>query len=296
MIEKEKTGKFVEKTELRNLQNELKKLQKPFMNILALKGNDPDNLEKLAKELKEIPSVDELLLLFRDWKERANAFLDQAKSVRGEQFKRVESSYIRTQREKSKEIRETNDGWRVGILELATNPITSKVRFLYNREVVVHWKPVSGEGDIAKYEEEALKKLEKYLLPKEALIQYIPLAYKRALTNMNMAEKKSTPRVPILTFYQQFRLLLLQMEMEKKKMDAKLSYAEFPKYAFLYNLDRYFSYSSDLSYSERFILQTGSQQEVARGLGLVVNGLHPLEDYKVMCYVLALGGEKDASS
>lgn len=294
MIEKEQMEKLDEKTEFKNLKKELEKLQKPIRNILSLKGNDPDYLDKLAKVLKAIPSEDDLLVQLKNWREKANAFLDQAKLVRTKQFKRVESSYIRAQREKSKAIRETNDGWRIGILELATNPISSQVRFLYNREVVVDWKPVSGEDDITKYEEEALAKLEKYLLPKETLLQYFPLAFKRALEKG--VETKSTPRVPILTFYQQFRLLLLQMEMEKKGIDAKLSYVEFPKYAFLYNLDRYFSYRINLPHSERLILQTGSQQEVAQGKGMVVNGLHPLEDYKVMCYVLSLGGENDASS
>ncbi len=290
MTEKELMEEFIEKKEFKNVLKDGEKLLKPIINILSLKGNSPDYLDKMAKELKSFHTEDELLMGLRAWKEKANSFLEQAKNLRSKQFNRIESSFIRAEKEKSKEIREMNNGWRIGILELAVNRSASQVRFLYNNAVIIDWKPVSEEEDIKRYEEEALMKLQKYIIPKEKLLSYFSRSYNNALGNV--IDSQPVRRVPILTFYQQFRLLLLQEELEKKGLGAKLDYAEFPKYAFLYNLDLYLSYSNTLPYSERLILQTGSQQEVAQGKGLIVNGLHPLEDYKVMCYILPFGGGK----
>ena len=56
-------------------------------------------------------------------------------------------------------------------------------------------------------------------------------------------------------------------------------------WAFLFNLDRYRA-QNDMPAERKLALQTGSQTEQQRGMGLVTNGLSAAEDYKVYCYVI----------
>jgi hypothetical protein len=90
--------------------------------------------------------------------------------------------------------------------------------------------------------------------------------------------------VPLVDFYRQLRLTLVRRDLGQRP-DKKLSYVEFPQWAFLYNLDRYRSLSSNIPRETRLVVQTGSQQETQR-FGMITDGLDARQDYKVVCYVL----------
>lgn len=80
-------------------------------------------------------------------------------------------------------------------------------------------------------------------------------------------------------------MALVRHELEGQPPDRKLRWGELPRWAFLYNLDRYRALGAAVPEARRLGLQTGSQQE-SRGFGMVVNGLDAQQDYKTMSFVV----------
>ena len=84
--------------------------------------------------------------------------------------------------------------------------------------------------------------------------------------------------------YRAFRVALVERELKQGRPDKKLAWAECPKWAFLYNLDRYRQLGSTAG-EERLTFETGSQQDQVNGLGMTLNGLSQEQEYKVCCWV-----------
>jgi len=81
------------------------------------------------------------------------------------------------------------------------------------------------------------------------------------------------------------RVALVRRELAREQPDKKLRWGELPRWAFLYNLDRYRALGAAAPDAGRLGLQTGSQQE-SRTIGVVVNGLDAHQDYKTMCFIV----------
>jgi len=86
----------------------------------------------------------------------------------------------------------------------------------------------------------------------------------------------------MLDFYKEVRIALIRNCLVKKPTSKIDKYLDFPLWAFLYNLDIY--RSLEIPIEQKLGFQTGSQVESSKGL--VINGLNPQDDYKVMCYVI----------
>ena len=164
----------------------------------------------------------------------------------------------------------------------------SRVRFLYNREVLLPWQSVFCKEDIEKSELKALDMLGKSLLPEPMLVKTFWEAYHNLKVLPNRSGASNSDLVPIDAFYRELRAQLVRSQLETKKPDSKLNYIEMPRWAFLYNLDCYRTIKFP-DKTPRLGFQAGSQMEVSKGMGFVLNGLDALEDYKTFCYVIAVG-------
>gem|GEM_PF-1487108 len=284
-----KTEEINEKTGLRLLQNDFSRIINTLNAITKVVPDRADSLDKIEAALNKLPSGETLGRLVDELREKINNFINEARRERVLSFKRFEADFVRTAREQ-KHIREMDQGWRVGVLEIQVKREQSQIRFLYNKEVIMGWQPVANREDIDKAEDKALAMLKGSELPADMLMEIFWDAYEQAKESRKKAGKDYNQLVPILDFYREVRLALFRYQLKGKKPDKKLSHAEFPRWAFLYNLDHYRLYVSDIPEEKRLGFQTGSQKDVSSGMGVEINGLDAREDYKKICYVIPARG------
>lgn len=277
-------NKHDEKAVLKEMQKEFKKVLSLFSALTNLKINDVDYIVKVEKALRGIPSSESLVEVIESLKHKYSKIVEEIKQQRAVSFKKYETDFLKAMKDEGKAIREITTGWRIGYLEFETKKNMGQVRFKYNREPLGVWRSIASGEDISRLEKAALELLEKATLPDELLIQAVELAYTQVIT------KRQSNLAPILDFYREFRLALFRMQLENKGPHIKVKFDEFPKWAFLYNLDKYREISLDIPIERRLGFQTGSQQEVSQGKGVVLNGLNAMDDYQVMCYVISAKG------
>lgn len=268
-----------DKERLSEVLKAYKSLAKIFLPFEKMKINDDDIIEKFEKALDQI-NKDVIIKILDDNTVIARELINKAKVFRLQLFKRYEADFINSIKAKGEKIREYNNGWRIGKIEVQVKPELSKVRALYNTEILINWQLINNPNDLVKIFKEANIMLENNALEDDLLIESFTEAYKSASIHNN------SYMIPIFDFYRELRVTLIKKFLEKKSPDSKIDkYVNFPKWAFLYNLDRYFSLIQNKSLKERLTLITGSQHEVSKGNGMVINGLEPNTDYKVICYV-----------
>ncbi len=274
---------FNEKSKLNEILKVLKNTFKYFYTIEGIKTNDPNALEKLEKFLKEIPSPDILSQAINENINIVRKAVDEIKSNRLQSFKKIETEYIRSLQAEQKPYREKSGGWRVGHFEIKTSPELSKVKFLYNNEILINWTYINSKEDFISLEKQAMDMLNRELIPKEELIEVFWDAYQQGVNKNN---NSNSNLVPIKDFYKEVRISLIRRYLDTKSPTSKIDkYIDFPLWAFLYNLDTYRAFGKNIPENKKIILQTGSMQETSQGKGLIVNGLNTNEDYKIMCYV-----------
>ncbi|ADQ45917.1 hypothetical protein Calkro_1046 [Caldicellulosiruptor kronotskyensis 2002] len=267
-------------SELEVVIKELKDALKVFNKITEIKPNDKDVLEKLEKFVVSASNLSSVFETLNDIITRAKDIIAKEKEKMSYNFKLIESELIMELKEKGVPLRECSDGWRIKSIQLKTKPQSSTVSISYNNQTIIGWTRVNSKEDIKSLIEEAEKLLFQFLMPKDELIDIFWDAYKYARF------KSGRDVVSIFDFYTEVRLLQIRRYLEKNKPDAKITkYTEFPKWAFLYNLDIYRSIWDEIPKNKRLALQTGSMQETMQGKGMYVNGLNPDDDYKIMCYV-----------
>jgi hypothetical protein len=265
--------------DLKSLQKVLDTVLRPFVALLKVQPSNPKAMEQLAEALRPVPSgaavaepIDAAVAALRQ-------YVDEHRSTRESGFRRIEAAFISSVRERVGSVKELESGWRVGFTELTVDRPQGRASVLYNGEIVIPWRPIQSDTDLAKLIDEAEKKLIAAELPHDQL---------RALMNAAYAEARRTTssgRVPMPDFFRAFRLALVQDDLKSGKPEKKLRHAEFPRWVFLYNIDRYRERASELA-SDRLDFEPGSQADNAKGLGMVVNGLARDGVHKKVCYVV----------
>src|SRR5262245_33694148 len=121
-------------------------LLKPYQDLARIKSDTAKAPEQIDKALEKIPAATETIASIENVLSRLRSVVALGKAKREETFRRVEAEFIRTRRQEVS-VRELDQGWRVGHLELAVNRILGKARVLFNREVVVDWSFVATVQD-----------------------------------------------------------------------------------------------------------------------------------------------------
>lgn len=267
-------------SDLESVVKELKEILKVFTKITEIKPNDKDILEKLEKFVVSVSNLNSIFEPLNDTINKAKDIIAKEKEKMSYNFKLIEADLIMELKEKGVPLRECSDGWRIKSIQLKTKPQVSAVSICYNNQTIIEWTKINSKEDIKSLIEEAKKLLLQSLIPKEELIDVFWDAYKYARF------KSGKDVVSIFDFYIEVRLIQIRKYLEKSKPDDKITkHTEFPKWAFLYNLDVYRSLWNEIPKEKRLALQTGSMREIMQGKGMYVNGLNPEDDYKIICYV-----------
>lgn len=276
--------KYNEKDVVKALQKEAKKIAKALDAFAKVKVSDPNLLDKLNKALDSIPNASEIVESIESFQSAARSSLDMALQVRVENIKKIETAYIRKMIGMGKAVREFDNGWRVGPLEIQVNRQSARISSWYNNENLIKWQSVADVEDIEKIENKSLDMLAKAAIPKDIIFQSFWDAYQAALTNK--ADKNDSQLVSITDFYRELRIVLVRQRIAGKSVYRKINkYVDFPKWAFLYNLDVYRSLFGAVKSEQMLTLQIGSMSEVSKGNGYIINGLDAESEYKVMCYI-----------
>jgi hypothetical protein len=262
----------------------------PLTSVAKININSAEALDEIDRALERVPTGEDFGKALEEARTSLREAVEQTRTERALAFSRIEADYIRAAREQGKSTREVQNGWRVGKLEMQHRRAQSQVRFLYNHEVLIDWRPIRDLGDLRKQEEAAEKLLASAELPSQALIDVFWDAYADSRERRGRAGAIHPGLVPILDFYREVRAALVRYELTGQKPDRKLKYADFPRWMFQYNLDRYRALGASVPTARRLALTTGSQQDVAAKRAMTVNGLDANDEYKVMCYVQAQPG------
>ena len=90
--------------------------------------------------------------------------------------------------------------------------------------------------------------------------------------------------VPAVDFLKELNVVLYRKSLERKVSKLK----DTSKWVFLYNIDLYFSkLRGEVPSEKRLSLEAGSQLEISKGKGILLNGLDASQDYKIYCYFKA---------
>lgn len=280
---------FDEVKAIKDFQKDVKSIMKFYEVFIKLKSGDAEILDQLGKALKALPQSEIVGQATEELRIKGTRILETASKQRADGFKRCETAFIRNTREMGKSVREFSQGWRIGPLELQVKREEACASFLYNGETILKWQSISTAEDIATMEKNALSMLDQAKLPEPILVEAFWEAYLAAVSKNHTGSNPSL--VQLLELYREFRISLIRNYLEGKAPNKKIDkYIDFPKWAFLYNLDVLRSLGSNIPPERRLILQTGSMNEVSKGKGFVVNGLDAMNEYKVMVYVLAASG------
>jgi len=267
---------------------EIKPLLKSLQNITRyFAGFEKVNLKKseglieFDKLLRALPAEEIISKALDEWKAQATSFLAELISARKAEFGRHITDFIRFQKEAKISIREFNNAWRIGSVEMQLRAEQASARFTYNNEVIVKWFSVSSCDNLKKQYVEAKKQLDDMTLPPEKLTDVFWTAYEYLKWKRIETNEPNAHIVPALDFYREVQVALFRSALESKQ-PAK----ELPLWAFLYNLDLYCSASSQIPPNKRIKLQSGSQHEVSNKKGIIVNGLDAFQDYKTICHII----------
>jgi hypothetical protein len=259
-------------------------LLRPLAALTKLTPEQAVDAGKLESLLRALPDGATLGAVVDEVKAEGLSLAERTRKDRETNFRRIEADYVNQAKASGHSVRELDTGWRIGLLELHVDRGQGRLRLLYNRELLQDWTAVGSLASFEKSVSIATDRLRKAEIPDDLLRRVFWNAYQES------KKRGSSDRVPLRDLYRELRLELVRSELEGGRTERKLTFAEFPKWAFLYNLDRYRHQSASIPQEMRLALETGSQVDHTKGLSMVVGGLDPREPYKTYCYVHALGG------
>jgi len=265
---------------LKQVKIELKKICKDINYFLKAELKSLKDVEEFEKRLKKL-STEILCQDLRQWEENSLKIFAEVVTEQRRKFGSYVAEFIKYQRENNVPLKELHNAWRVSHLKMMLKPETSSVKFVYNDQNIMDWKVVSATEGIRKNFEQATKELERYMLPTGIFTDLLLRAYEYYFLRKRKDKITVPSGIPIKDFYEELQVELFRLKLSNRKIKVE----KLPLWAFLYNLDRYFANYKNIPSNKRIAVQSGSQHEIQKGMGMVLNGLNPLDEYKTCCYV-----------
>lgn len=263
---------------LKNAQKELKEILRPLEGCLAIGLKKSDEISDFKKKFQYMPSGKDIGIALEEWIQKTSNILQEMDKERHDRFNRFISDFIRKIQERE-QVREMNNAWRIGPLSMQLDTSKAMIRFCYNEEQLIKWRPVQDSDDIYEQFTIALNLLKAAEIDLGDLEMIFNDAYDFLHIRREKSEETDTKQLLLRDFYDEVKISLYRCNSNKKtKVEG------FPFWAFLFNLDRYLKAAKLHDRYQRFILQDGSQFEVSK-YGVCVNGLEPFDDYKMVCYI-----------
>jgi hypothetical protein len=277
-----------ESTVIEGLKRDAKAIVKKFDPLSKVKATGADALAQLELALESLPDGAQLAAATDELRSRAHRILEAGNTRRTADFGRIEAEFVNERKKAGGEVREVDKGWRVDRFQLELRRERAQGRALYNREAVIPWRHIASRGDLEQLIADATQQLESHVIPDETLPDVLWEAYDFLRQKKSSSSKgTAAARIPLTEFYREVRVGLVRHELQSSSRgDSRVRRAEFPKWAFLFNLDRYRELSAKVPESVRLQFETGSQQDYHNGIGMVLNGLNPSQDYKSYAYVV----------
>jgi hypothetical protein len=265
----------------------LSKLQKelnhhivgPLQKLCKINLAKPEKLEDFDKLIRALPTGEILGNALNEWVKKVQDAMRVEQTTRKHEFGRILNDFIRLQKETGMKTREFSNSWRIGLLELELRPEFAQVRCRYNEEVLNKWTPITGLEDLRVFYDAASEKLRKSELPFPVLRDAMWEAYEYVMSKQDatMFNRKSVPAKEVI---KELKVVLYRKSLERKAPRLK----ETADWVFLYNIDLYFSRLREVPSDKRLSLEAGSQMEISKGRGIILNGLDAGQDYRIYCY------------
>jgi hypothetical protein len=276
---------------IKKVQADVGALLKPFQALMKIKAGKGGDVEQLQMALEQLPPKETIEAVVDDVRQRGADVVRAVGAARGTEFRKIEAAYINKERDAGEAIRELNSGWRLGALELEVDRERSRARLLFSKEVVVPWSAIGSIDDLQSLVVEGRKKLKSAEMTDASLIRTFWDAYVYLRATKKGAAGKP-PRVSLRDFYREVRVAWIRDELlDQKRPAKKIARTDLPSWAFLYNLSRYYQLREAVPASQRLALETGSQQDYAKGLGMIITPLDSTQDQKTYCYVFDASSE-----
>lgn len=256
--------------------NDLKKLLAPIVQATKVDLKAPDSVEKLRRLLEKFPDPS----AYEDAKNVLQDSIAKLASSHMTHFRKALTGFINDAKANGDSVREGDNAWRVGSIELQLKANDPEVRFLYNKEVVLDWQTAHSRKELDAVHEQAVKLLaDAELSDRQAIFRE---ALQRLVAFRKYKGELSAERVPINDFYKEVRSELLRKAMQTKGAARKPITSDFPLWMFLYNFDRHLREQNG---NFHMFVETGSQADTSKGMALILNGLDARNDYKQYCFV-----------
>jgi hypothetical protein len=274
-----------EENSLTAIQKRWQQLARSAGAVANAKPVDAEGFEKFESAFKKLRDVADFK---QDVEELHN---DTGEAIRVGRlslvaaFRAAESEFVSGLKKEGKSPKEGDSSWRIGRIELEVRREQAQVRSLYNRVPLTSWRVVSSSTEFQKLIEESDKKLDDAEIPDAMRDRAIWDAYDHLCSKAKSSDPKRSARISLQELYREVRVAIVRAELSSGQPDRKLKYAELPKWAYLFNIDRYRATASDRASHRVLALETGSQKESARAL--TFNGLKQNQEYKRYCWATA---------
>lgn len=254
----------------------------PLQKLSKINLSKPDKLEDFEKLIKELPAGETFSTAFNEWVRKVQDAIQVELEKRKSGFGRIFSEFIRLQKDANITTREFSSSWRIGPLEIELRPQYAQVRCRYNQQVLTKWTPITNVEDLKALYSVTCEDLRKSEIPllvfREALWE--AYGYLKNRQDGSMFNRQSVPAVEMI---KELKVVLYRKALERKAPRLK----DTSDWVFLYNIDVYFSQLRAVPTEKRLSLEAGSQLEIAKGKGIILNGLDAAQDYKIYCYFKA---------
>lgn len=265
---------------LNQVKKDLKRICKDINYLQKAELRSLENMEAFEKRLKKF-SPETLSQSLGRWKNETLELFKKNQTEQQQKFGNYVAEFIRMQHKHNVPLKELHNSWRVKQLKIMLKPETYSIKFTYNEQTVLDWKKISSTAEIEKFYDQAAEQLEKHALPTEFLVDLFLQAYEHTCMFRQKGQKGILSYVPIKDFYIETQIELFRAKLFSKKIKVE----KLPQWAFLYNLDRYFADYKNIPQDKKILVLTGSQHEIQKGMGMMINGLNPLNEYKTVCYL-----------
>ncbi len=271
--------------ELIKLHKEYQQIYRPYQALTKIKLNKSDGFEKFDRALGELPSDDVFCKRMNEWRNKITSLIASEKNRRQESFGKLFNDFVRGLRSsRSIPVREfSTTKWRIGQFEINLRPVQSQVTFSYDNELIKNWTTVLSVDDMNQLYSSMENKLKECEINWQIFCDALWDAYECLKKKQEIDGISNYQSVPIKEIIKETMVVLYRYSLDKKIARLK----DESKWIFQYNLDLYFTRSKDIPSGKRVSRESGSQDEIRKGKGLMLNGLNADDDYKIFCYLRA---------
>jgi hypothetical protein len=272
--------------ELEIMVKDLIKIVKKIDGIKYIKPQNPKFLEKLEAYQKSLPRGSDIGPLLDGISFRLRDYIEEKKQYRAKNFQPLINEFLESLRTKQRDYRIIeNTLFRVGWFEMETQPVNGTIRILFDKNVILPWRPVHNLGEIESCFQECTNQLKDVEIPIDKFSNMLYQCYQRLRTEQEKKRKPNSRFVLLKSIHEEMLIELFRTQVKgKKNLNVKFKDIFFPEWAYQYNLERYRSQMSEIPDEKRLLFETGSQADTEK-FGIVLNGLSAQSDYKKFCYI-----------